>query len=380
MATAQIDPTAGPPSSTEPPALGTTQERTFNQYLLKPEVGALAGAAGVWIFFALIAGDRGFLNGRGTASYLEVASLLGILAVFVSLLMIGGEFDLSIGSTIGACGMITSLLATEYEWNIWPAIGVSLLAAIGIGIVNGIVVVKTGLPSFIVTLSMLFMIRGATIGITREVTGRTQVGGVNEAPGFGSAVSLFDNTFTFSWAESVIGRIPWLGDWLTDRGYFAAQFAGSIVWWLVLTVVATWILLRTSFGNWITGVGGNLTAARNVGVPTSRVKILLFIGTAVSAWLVATIQVVSFTGADVLRGEFREFYAIVAVVIGGTLLTGGYGTAIGAALGALIFGMVQQGIVYAGINADWFQFVLGAMLLAAVLLNRFVRIRAVASR
>ncbi len=354
--------------------------RWVQRLFLKPEMGALAGAIGVWIFFAIVAGDRGFLNGRGTASYLEVASLLGILAVFVSLLMIGGEFDLSIGSTIGACGMIVALLTTEYNWNIWLAIGASLLAAILIGIVNGIVVVKTGLPSFIVTLSMLFMIRGLTIGMTREVTGRTQVGSVNQADGFESARRIFASSFNLSRLESVLGWIPWLGDWLTERGYFAAQFSISIVWWLGLTALATWLLLRTAFGNWITGVGGNLQAARNVGVPTMRVKILLFIGTAVSAWLVATIQVVKFTGADVLRGEFREFYAIVAVVIGGTLLTGGYGTAIGAALGALIFGMVQQGIVYAGINSDWFQFVLGAMLLAAVLLNRFVRTRAVAAR
>ena len=120
--------------------------------------------------------------------------------------------------------------------------------------------------------------------------------------------------------------------------------------------MATWVLLRLPFGNWISGVGGSLQAARNVGVPTSTVKILLFIGTAVAACLLATIQVVSFSGADVLRGQYREFYAIVAVVIGGTLLTGGYGSATGAALGALIFGMVQQGIVYAGIDADWFQF------------------------
>jgi len=380
MATANLAPDVETTSSPAQDPRSDERKQAINRILLRPEVGALAGAIGVWIFFAIIAGDSGFLNGRGTASYLEVASLLGILAVCAALLMIGGEFDLSLGSTIGACGMITALLTTEYDWNIWAAIGVSLLASIAIGIVNGVVVVKTGLPSFIVTLSMLFMIRGATIGITREVTGRTQVGSVDEASGFNSATKLFDNSFTFSWAESILGKIPWLGDQLTERGYFEAEFAISIIWWLAITAVATWILLRTSFGNWITGVGGNVQAARNVGVPTSRVKIVLFVSTAVAAWLVATIQVVTFTGADVLRGEFREFYAIVAVVIGGTLLTGGYGTAIGAALGALIFGMVQQGIVYAGINADWFQFVLGAMLLAAVLLNRFVRVRAVNSR
>lgn len=330
----------------------------LKRLLLKPEMGAIAGAIVVWVIFAIVAGDRGFLSMRGAANYLEVSAELGILAVTVALLMIGGEFDLSIGSTIGACGMIIAILSAQYGWNYWAAIGVSLLFAIAIGVINGLVVVKTDLPSFIVTLATLFMIRGATIGITRQITGRTQVGGLKELPGYELAHTIFSSKIHL----------------------FGNNFAISIVWWLVLTVLATWVLLRTRFGNWIPGVGGSLQAARNLGVPTTRVKILLFVGTAVSAWLVATIQVTSFGGADVLRGTYREFYAIVAVVIGGTLLTGGYGSALGAALGALIFGMVQQGIIFAGIDADWFQFVLGGMLLSAVMINRFVRSRAVRVR
>jgi simple sugar transport system permease protein len=159
-----------------------------------------------------------------------------------------------------------------------------------------------------------------------------------------------------------------------------AKFAISIVWCLVIALIATWILMRTPFGNWIFGVGGNPQAARNVGVPVSLVKIVLFMATAASAWLVATIQVLGATGADVLRGQNREFYAIIAAVIGGTLLTGGYGSAIGAIFGALIYGMVQQGIVYAGVDSDWVQAVLGAMLLIAVLVNRFIRSRAMQTR
>ena len=321
-------------------------------------MGAIAGAVVVWVIFAVIAGDRGFLTKRGTANYLEVSAELGILAVSVALLMIGGEFDLSIGSTIGACGMIIAILSSEYGWNYWPAILAALVFAVVIGVVNGVVVVKTGLPSFIVTLATLFMIRGATIGITRKITGRTQVGGLKDLPGYETAEKVFSS----------------------EVHVFGQDWAISIVWWLALTAVATWVLLRTRFGNWIPGIGGSLQASRNLGVPTTRVKITLFICTAVSAWLVATIQVTSFAGADVLRGTYREFYAIVAVVIGGTLLTGGYGSALGAALGALIFGMVQQGIIFAGIDADWFQFVLGGMLLAAVLINRFVRSRAVLAR
>lgn len=330
----------------------------LRQVLLRPEVGAIVGAAALWMYFAIVAGDRGFLSGRGTASYLEVSAQLGILALAVSLLMIAGEFDLSIGSIIGATGMIIAIGSMEFGWNIWVAIVVSLLAAIVIGLVNGILVRWSGLPSFIITLATLFVFRGLTIALTRMQTGRTQVGGLTDADGFPSVKNVFDSSITIG----------------------GTGFPISIAWWLGLTAIATWMLLRTPFGNWIFGAGGNEQAARNVGVPVNRVKISLFVLTAIAAWLVAVIQVTSSTGADVLRGQQQEFFAIIAVVIGGTLLTGGYGSAIGAAIGALIFGMVRQGIVFAGVDADWFQVFLGGMVLIAVLINRYVRARAMEVR
>ena len=149
---------------------------------------------------------------------------------------------------------------------------------------------------------------------------------------------------------------------------------------MALVALATWLLLGTSFGNWIFGVGGDAQAARNTGVPVTRVKILLFIGTAVSSCLLAIILDVSFTNADVLRGQGNEFYAIVAAVVGGVLLTGGYGSAIGALFGALAFGIVEEGIVFAGVNAEWYKAVIGLILLLAVLLNSYVRKLALEAR
>jgi simple sugar transport system permease protein len=330
----------------------------LRQILMRPEVGAIVGAGVLWIYFAIVAGDRGFLSARGTASYLEVSAQLGILAIAVSLLMIAGEFDLSIGSIIGASGMIVAILSMQYGWNIWLAIGASLVASIIIGLANGVLVRWSGLPSFIITLATLFIIRGLTIALTRIETGRTQIGGLTGADGYASAQKAFD----------------------ANIDLFGAGFPASIVWWLGLTTIATWVLLRTPFGNWTFGAGGNEQAARNVGVPVNRVKIALFVMTAIAAWLVAVIQVISSTGADVLRGQQQEFFAIIAVVIGGTLLTGGYGSAIGAAIGALIFGMVRQGIVFAGVDADWFQVFLGGMVLIAVLINRYVRARVTEAR
>lgn len=325
--------------------------------LARPELGAVGGAVGVWIFFALVAGDRGFLTLKGTATYLEVAAELGILAVAVALLMIGGEFDLSVGSIIGASGMLLTILSVQYGWNLWAALLVVVGFAVAAGLFNGYLVIKTGLPSFIVTLATLFIFRGATIGGTRLLTGRTQLGGLHEASGYEAAHTLF------------AGDVPVAG----------VDFPVSILWWLALAALATWLLLRTPFGNWIFGAGGDARAARNTGVPVERVKVTLFVGTALAASFVGVMQAVAFSGADVLRGELREFFAIIVVVIGGTLLTGGYGSAVGAVFGALIFGMVRQGIVFTGVDADWFQVFLGVMLLLAVLVNHWVRRRAAAA-
>lgn len=300
----------------------------------------------MWGCFAVTAGPP-FRSLAGTAAYLNAAAPLGVLAVAVALLMIGGEFDLSVGSMIGAAGMTVMLATTHFGWPLWPAIGAAFALAIVVGLGNGYLVIRTGLPSFIATLATLFIVRGLTIGVTRALTGRTQLGGLDTVASYESARLVFGS----------------------DHGPFRV----SILWWIGLAIVATWVLLRTRTGNWIFAAGGGAVAARNAGVPVHRVKLGLFVATACAACLVGVLQAVRFTGADTLRGELQEFRAIVAVVIGGTLLTGGAGSPVGAVLGALIFGMVQQGIVMTGVDADWFQVFLGAMLLLAVVFNEYVR-------
>jgi simple sugar transport system permease protein len=233
-----------------------------------------------------------------------------------------------------------------------------MVIALAVGLLTGYMVIKTKLPSFIITLGSIFIIRGLTIGLTRLITSRTQVCGLDQLPGFGFMHAIF----------------------AVDIPIAGANFSISIVWWLVLGGIATWLLLRTQIGNWIFGAGGYAQAARQVGVPVNRVKIGLFMTTAFSAWLLATIQIITVKSADTLRGEQQEFFAIIAVVIGGTLLTGGYGSAIGAVLGALIFGMVKQGLVFGGVDADWFFVFMGAMLVIAVLVNNYIRSRAEAAR
>ena len=324
----------------------------IRKLLVRPEMGAIGGAIALWIFFAIFAGNNGFLSLRGTANYLNVAADIGIVAVAVALLMIGGEFDLSVGSVTGATGMIIAVLSTQFGWNIWLAIVIAVLFALGVGFLNAYLVLRTNLPSFIVTLGSLYVLRGLTIGLTSLITGRTQVGGLDAAPGYSSAATIF--------ASNII-TIGGVG------------FSIEIIWWLLIALLGTWVLIRTKFGNWIFGVGGDIQAARNVGVPVRRVKIILFMLTALAACLIAIIQALNLTSTDALRGTGNEFITIVAVVVGGTLLTGGYGSAIGSVFGALVYGIVSVGVIFAGVDANWYQVFLGLMLVGAVFLNGYVR-------
>ena len=322
----------------------------------RPEVGAVIGAAVVWVFFALFATEN-WLTVGGIARILDPSSTLGIMAVAVALLMISGEFDLSAGVMIGTTGLIAGMLGTQLGLNIWMSMSVALIFALVVGYLNGLLVVKTGLPSFIVTLSTFFILRGANVGVTRLVINQVRVSGIDDVSGFFAARALFNTEITL----------------------FGTEFRSSIIWWILLTILASWILLRTKYGSWIFATGGDAEAARNVGVPAERVKIVLFMTTATAAWLVGMMSDLRLRSVVASQGIGQEFIFIIAAVIGGCLLTGGYGSAFGAAVGALIFGMVRVGIVFAGWDTDWFYAFLGIMLLISVLVNNFTRRRAEAA-
>lgn len=320
--------------------------------MVRPEFGSLLGAIVVFAFFAIVA--DAFLRPSSLANVLYASSTIGIMALAVAMLMIGGEFDLSAGVAVITSALVTTLVSYQLSLNLWVGALVSLVVSLLIGFVNGILVVRTGLPSFIVTLAMFLMLTGANLGLTKALTGNVATDSISDIDGFG------------------IGGLV-----------FASQFLGlksTVWWWIVLMLIATWVLLRTRVGNWIYAVGGSKDSARAVGVPVAWTKIGLFMGVSLAAWFTGQHLVFAFDTIQSGEGVGNELIYIVAAVIGGCLLTGGYGSAVGAAVGALIFGMVSQGIVYAEWDADWFKFFLGVMLLVAVIVNSWVRKRAEASR
>lgn len=329
------------------------QVGVIQRFFQRPEVGSLLGAIAIFMLFTAVV-PKIFPTIGGLARVLDQASTIGIMAVSVALLLIGGEFNLSIGVLNGTCALIIGLLTVELGWSVWPAMVVSLLFAIGVGWLNGWLVVRTNLPSFIITLATMFGLRGANVGVTRLVTDHVHVAGIDAAPGFDLARTLFNTEFAL----------------------FGVEFRTTIIWWIVLTLLGSWILIRTKYGNWIFAIGGDREAARNVGVPVKEMRIILFIQTSVAAWLLGTMVALRLRSAVASQGVGQEFVYLISAVIGGCLLSGGYGSVVGASIGALIFGMVRVGITFAGWDTDWFYSFLGIMLLAAVVVNDYTRRRA----
>src|SRR5205809_235712 len=153
----------------------TVRVNPLRRLLVRPETGAVVGSIAVWIFFAIIgvAQNNGFVSLRGTSSWLSVSAEYVILAVPVALLMIGGEFDLSVGAMVAAAGMIIAILSTQFGLNIWLAIIAAFIFAVLVGMLNGYLVLRTRLPSFIVTLATAYILFGVTSGVTSAVTGLT---------------------------------------------------------------------------------------------------------------------------------------------------------------------------------------------------------------
>jgi len=325
--------------------------------LTRPDIGALLGAVAVFFAFAYFARAVDWLGDPGiAASWTDQAAQYGIVAVPVALLMIGGEFDLSAGVMIGSSGLLLGYLVTETDMNIWPAMAIVMVFGLAIGFLNGIVVIRTKLPSFIVTLATFFVLQGVNAAATLKLTGQTAIQEIDSASGFETARRFFASEIT---------------QW---------DFKVKVLWWIGLTLVGAWLLAKSRFGNWIYSAGGDPTAARNVGVPVARTKIALFMMTSGTAALMGIITALELRSMQSKEGIGLEFIFIICAVVGGCLLTGGYGSVIGTFFGAAMLGMVQLGIILSQWDSNWTFTFQGAILFAAVMLNTVIRDRAQKAR
>ena len=336
--------------------MGTPAEATnrvqlglSNRLLARPEIGALVAAVAIAIFFFIMA--PAFRSADSMLTVLYQSSTIGIVAVGVGMLMIGGEFDLSAGVLVTSAGLVNAMLCYELGLNLWVGVFVSLAYALLIGFLNGYLVMRTGIPSFLITLGTFFVLQGANLGVTKLVTGSVSTPNINQMDGYSSLQRVFA-------ANVELGPV---------------SVDVTVLWWILFIAFSAWILQRTKIGNWIYAVGGNAASARAVGVPVTKVKIGLFMTVAFLGWFMGMHLLYNFNTLQAGNGVGQEFLYIIAAVVGGTLLTGGYGNALGVAIGAFIFGMTSLGIVYAGWDPNWFRAFLGVMLLLAVLVNLYVK-------
>jgi simple sugar transport system permease protein len=309
----------------------------------RPEMGSLIGLIAVFAFFSIFGGAN-FLTAGGAASWLNVASELGIIALPVGLLMIAGQLDLSVGSVVAASSMTVAIVSGYYHAPMIVGILASFGLGLTVGFINGLLVIRTKVPSFVVTLATLFAVAGLTLGLSIILTGSTSVA-LKSAP----------------MAKQLLGD------------YVGGKFEVTVFWWIAAVAIVGFILNLSRYGNWILAVGGDSVSARNAGIPTNLLMIALYMSSGLCAAFVGMSQAILYNSAQVAAGQSFIFNSIIAVVIGGVLLTGGYGSVVGIVLGTLTFSIVNQGIFYTGFDANWASLIIGVLLLVAVLMNNTFR-------
>lgn len=318
-----------------------TPGATLTRLLRSDEAGAAAALAALVVGFAALSPD--FLTARTFGGILTFASVLGVIAISSTILMTAGEFDLSVGSIAALCGMLFAM-GTVKGANTFALLAGAVALGAALGALNAAVTLSTKIPSFITTLGAMLLWRGAVLGLSG-----------------GFPVSLLDERH---------GALLLLGAKLGEG------LSAGALWWLSLAAVLGWLLACTPFGNHVMATGGNPIAARSQGVNTHRVKLRCFVLSGALSALAGTILFAQLQDLSPTAGDTYELYAIAAAVIGGTALGGGSGTVLGTVLGTLIIGVVQAGLVHAGIDSYWFRSFVGALLVGAVVLN--IRLKRVA--
>ena len=317
--------------------------RFLKIYLEKPELtGVLFLLILTLVFQAQSNGV--FLSAQNLQGMLGLLPEMALVAIGVTLLMICGEFDLSVGSVFALTPMIMAVLI-EAGAPFLPAFAAGLGTAAGIGLLNGFITIRFAIPSFITTLGMLFVARSLTVVISG---------------GFPPLLPA--------------DALPkWLFTHYVGPG---AMFRMSFLWFLAVAVVASLLLGRTNFGNWVRATGGFLPAAQAMGIPTARVKVACFMICSLLAGFAGTIQVMRLGAPLPSIGEGLELQAVAAAVIGGTALSGGVGTIFGGIVGAALIRVIDNGLVLSQVNANWFKLAIGALTIFAVIVNSWLRARA----
>ncbi len=328
------------------PARKIIYAEAIRRFMLRPEATSIAAVVILFVLFSLLAPQL-FPTKITYISIMAIAAELGVVSIGATLLMICGHFDLSVGAVLGLTSYICVVLMRDFGFDPVSASVIAVAAGAALGAINGYMVVRFRIHSFVVTLGTMLIWRGVLIALTG---------------GFPMTVEI-PPSFRAAMAGPLLGG-----------------FRMSMLWFLLIGVACTFLLSRMKLGNWIQARGQNENAARNLGVPVDKVTIIVFSICSALAAVAGIIQVARFGSVDALRGEGFELQAVAVTVIGGTLLSGGYGSVIGTILGAITFGMIQVGLVLAGAPGHLFKTLTGIIVVGAVILNTLISKRMSKSR
>lgn len=311
----------------------------LQRLVLRPEIGPLVLVILEFIAFSVLSGGQ-YLSSINVSNLLAFVPELGMIALAMTLLMIAGEFDLSVGSVFGFTPVLMWTLFNENVTSLELAFVLSMACAVVIGLINGIFVTKLRIPSFLVTLGMLLVVRGSALYITSGFPQRT-----------------WDAT---SPLMSVI-----VGDFRIGP----YRIYASLLWFIFFAVLFGYVLAKTQVGNWIQATGGNANAARARGVKVAGTKIALFILTAVMSGYAGITSSIRVSAANPNSGTGYELEVIAMVVIGGTALMGGRGTILGTVLGVFILRLMRNGINFTDVPGLAYDIFIGAIILGMMAIH-----------
>jgi len=320
----------------------------------RPEFGPFILLVLMIVVFTSI--NSAFVSLLNIGNILAFTVELGLIALAMTLLMTSGEFDLSVGSVFGFAGVIMWTLFNSDVMPLPLAFLVALALSLFIGFCSGVLVTRLAIPSFLVTLGMLLVVRGTSLWLTDGFPQRAWNAGDQ-------------------WIAELL-----VGDFFICSTGIEQEPCGlriymSVIWFILIALGCHYVLVRTRFGNWVTATGGNANAARNRGVPVNRVKIVLFMFSSLMAALAGVISSIRTSAANPNSGTGYELEVIAMVVIGGTALMGGRGTIIGTILGIFILRLMRNGIVLVGVPGLAYNIFIGAIILGMMALHAWLERR-----
>lgn len=320
----------------------SSRRATLKRLMLMPEISGLVLLCLITIAFTFAA--PAFLSLRSLLNIVNILPELGLVALGTTILIISGEFDLSVGSVFALVPMVLLWLVSM---DVPPLAAMAMALLLGglVGIVNGYITLHFGIPSFITTLGMLFIARSLAVIVA------------NSAP------PSFPESLPVNLLVAQIGRVQ-----------------SSIFWLVGICIVAAALLHRTKFGNWIYATGGAQQAARDMGIDTRAVKLTCFALCSLLAGLAGMIQTFRLQAPLATAGDGIELQAIAGAVIGGTALGGGVGSVLGALLGTVLLRAIDTGMTMSRVDANWFQLAVGILTIISVIVNVVIRGRAARMR